>query len=216
MDSSTLYGILIGYFLGSIPFTFITAKLVKDIDLRQVGSRNVGGTNAIHNIGLGWGLTAGIMDVVKGLLAVIIAQKIGAAFPQNLWAGLAAIAGHNWPVWLKFKGGKGISTTLGLSAWIAFPETLLGFLVGLGIYFMTKKNVIIATLIGLATIAGLMSIFDLPPEAPLVILGSFLIMVIATLPNIINTIRSPEGVRGYFKNPAKDYEEQEHPEPREQ
>jgi glycerol-3-phosphate acyltransferase PlsY len=209
MESSALYGILLGYLLGSIPFTYITAKLVKGIDLREVGSKNVGGTNAIHNIGVGWGLTAGILDVAKGLLAVILTQKIGATFPQNLWAGLAAVAGHNWPVWLRFKGGKGISTTLGLSAWIAFPETLIGFLVGLTTYFLTKKNVIVATLVGLTSIAALMFIFGRPPEAPMIILGSFVIMTVATLPNIINTIRSPEGIGGYFKNPAKDYEKRD-------
>ncbi|MDH5507517.1 MAG: glycerol-3-phosphate acyltransferase, partial [Anaerolineae bacterium] len=130
MDKPLLISIVLGYFLGSIPFTQIVAKSVKGIDLRQVGSKNVGGRNTAHNVGLGWGIFAGALDVLKGLAAMVCADKLGVPQAAQYWAGLAAIAGHNWPVWLGFRGGKGIAVTLGLLAWVAFPEALIVFFVG--------------------------------------------------------------------------------------
>jgi glycerol-3-phosphate acyltransferase PlsY len=209
MTGETILGIILGYLLGSIPFTQITAKLVKGIDLRTVGSKNVGGMNTIHNVGLGWGLLSGGFDVFKGLIAVEVAQLLGADYPQNLWAGLAAIAGHNWPVWLGFHGGKGIATTYGLSAWIGFPETLIGFVLGAVIYFSSKKNVVLAALVSFLFIPALMAVRGFPWEAPFVILGGLGIMIIATLPGALPFLRAPGGVRDYLNNPMQAYDDNE-------
>ena len=108
MATETHISLVLGYLIGSIPFPFIIAKWRKGIDLREVGSKNVGGMNAINNLGVGWGFFAGAMDVVKGVTALVVANAIGSPYPEFYWAGLAAVAGHNWPIWLNFKGGKGI------------------------------------------------------------------------------------------------------------
>ncbi|MBT6152067.1 MAG: hypothetical protein HOH75_08760, partial [Chloroflexi bacterium] len=77
MSINFIISIVLGYLIGAIPFTQIVAKWRKGIDLREVGSKNVGGMNTINTIGLGWGLFAGILDVLKGILSLIVANGIG-------------------------------------------------------------------------------------------------------------------------------------------
>lgn len=209
MTFQILLSILLGYLIGSIPFTQIIAKWRKGIDLREVGSKNVGGMNTMNAIGVGWGLFAGILDVVKGILSLVIANAIGVAFPESIWAGLAAIAGHNWPIWLGFKGGKGIATTIGLCIYIAFPETLTAFIIAFALYWVVKRNIVITAFVLFITTAILMYVRGYPPEAPAMIWGSLLIMTIATMPAILRTMKSSGGLTGYFKNPNEVYKDKE-------
>ena len=76
MTSNLILSLIIGYLLGSIPFTQVVAKSVKGIDLREVGSRNVGGRNLIRSVGFGWGLTGGILDGLKGMAAIQAVQRL--------------------------------------------------------------------------------------------------------------------------------------------
>jgi len=107
--------ILIGYFIGCFQTAYILGKTVRKIDIRQFGSGNAGTTNVIRVMGWKSGIITFAGDLLKGILAVLICKMI---FPENLsaalYAGCAAVAGHNWPVFLKFKGGKGIATTIGI------------------------------------------------------------------------------------------------------
>lgn len=205
MTTQLFFSILGGYFLGSIPFTQLIAKWRKGIDLRIVGSQNVGGMNTINNVGLGWGLFAGMLDVFKGVAALVFAEKMGLVVPQSLWAGMAAIAGHNWPVWLGFRGGKGIAVSIGLAAYVAFPETLQGFIIAFLMYWLVKRNIVITTLVMLLSTAVLMLVHQYPHSSLAVLWGSLLIMAIATLPSFVKTLRSKDGLRGYFKEPNKVY-----------
>ncbi len=200
-----LLALLLGYLLGSIPFTQLVARWRKGLDLRTVGSGNVGGMNTIQNVGLFWGLLAGTLDVAKGLAAILLTQALGAPQPWHLWAGLAAVAGHNWPIWLRFRGGKGIAVTLGLGAYVAFPEMLIGFLLGLLVLKLTRNVVLMATA-GFLTAIALLPLFDRPPEAAHVLWGGVAIMLIATLPNALRTLTTPGALRDYLKNPMKVYE----------
>lgn len=111
-----------GYLVGSIPFGYLAGRL-RGIDIRQHGSRNVGATNVGRVLGKKWGLSVFALDVLKGGLPVALAGAIlhhggAAAGPTGLalWllAAFAAIAGHIWPVWLRFRGGKGVATSLGV------------------------------------------------------------------------------------------------------
>lgn len=106
---------LIGaYLLGSIPSAYCVGRLVRGIDIRQHGSRNVGATNAFRVLGPGIGLGVLFMDILKGFLAVKAGQW--AALPEwsSVVAGLVAIAGHNWTCFLSFRGGKGVATSAGV------------------------------------------------------------------------------------------------------
>mgnify|MGYP001331239482 CR=1 FL=1 len=106
--------IAIGYLLGSIPTAYIAGRLVKNRDIRTLGDGNMGAQNAFKQLGPGIGFSVGVIDAAKGALVIIIAQ---AASLSQLWiflVGIAAVLGHNWPVFLSFKGGRGESTTIGI------------------------------------------------------------------------------------------------------
>lgn len=130
--------LLIGaYLFGAIPFGYIIAKSVKGIDIRSVGSGNVGATNVARVIGRKWGIAVFCLDALKGFLPVAVAQwlggrGIGAPNPPLIvmLTALAAIAGHNWPVYLGFRGGKGMATSCGAFGAI-FP---LGLLISLAVW----------------------------------------------------------------------------------
>ena len=117
MDIIPLVLIVFGYIIGAIPSGYIVTKYVKDIDLRSMGSGNVGATNVTRALGFKMGLLVAIFDILKGFIAVLLAQII---LPGNtpiiyiFIIGLAAIVGHNWSVFLRFSGGKGVATTLGV------------------------------------------------------------------------------------------------------
>ncbi len=121
--------IIIGYILGSIPNVYIMVKLFTGKDVRKIGSGNVGGLNAMRNVSLPAGLLGGLLDVAKGVLAVFLAQKLGLHEIVPLLTGIAAVAGHNWPLYLNFTGGKGVGTTVGVMSMIK-PMVLIPCLIG--------------------------------------------------------------------------------------
>ena len=106
--------IFISYFLGSIPTGFLFGKFLKNIDLRIIGSGSTGATNVLRNVGKWPAFFVFIIDVGKGLIAVKIAQYYTNQSLFEVLAGIAAISGHIWPVWLKWKGGKAVATGLGM------------------------------------------------------------------------------------------------------
>lgn len=122
--------ILASYLLGSIPNGLLMARL-KGINLRQTGSGNIGATNVYRCVGKGWGIAALILDALKGFVpAFFFPQLVDSAPPWlGLVCGVAAVAGHNWPVWLGFKGGKGVATSAGMLLGIAPAAAGIGFVV---------------------------------------------------------------------------------------
>lgn len=121
--------IILGYLLGSIPNVYIMVKLFTGKDVRKIGSGNVGGLNAMRNVSLPVGLLGGLLDVAKGVLAVFLAQNLGLHEIVPLLTGIAAVAGHNWPLYLNFTGGKGVGTTVGVMSMIK-PMVLIPCLIG--------------------------------------------------------------------------------------
>ncbi|MDO9577798.1 MAG: glycerol-3-phosphate 1-O-acyltransferase PlsY [Candidatus Cloacimonadales bacterium] len=116
MTSNLIAAFVTAYLLGSIPTSFIMGKLVRKIDIRQHGSGNVGATNALRVLGTKIGIITLIIDIGKGILAVVIG-KILVSDPSNLLLigfGLFAILGHIFTIFLKFKGGKGVATSAGV------------------------------------------------------------------------------------------------------
>jgi len=114
MAGLIVLAMVIGYLLGSIPFAYIVARLVKGVDIRKVGGGNMGTVNTMREIGTLPGLGVFFADMAKGALAVLIAQWLGLHLYWVFAVGLAAVVGHNWPVWLKFRGGQGLATTMGV------------------------------------------------------------------------------------------------------
>lgn len=111
-----LFAITIAYLLGSIPTGLILTRAVKGIDIREHGSKNIGATNVFRVVGKKWGIVVLLIDAFKGWLAVtlpfILFNELTPLF--GVFLGLAALFGNTFPVWLKFKGGKGIATSLGV------------------------------------------------------------------------------------------------------
>ena len=104
----------IGYLLGAIPSGYLAGRWLKGIDLRDCGSGSTGATNVLRNVGKGPALVVFLIDVGKGALAVLLAKSVGLSDWLQVLAGLAALAGHIWPVWLGWKGGKAVATGLGM------------------------------------------------------------------------------------------------------
>ncbi|MFB3852522.1 MAG: glycerol-3-phosphate 1-O-acyltransferase PlsY [Vicinamibacterales bacterium] len=115
--------LLAAYLVGSLPFAWLTALRVAGIDIRIAGSGNLGAANVFRTTGSLPGIAVALMDVSKGAFAVWIARRAGLAPAGCTAAGLAAVAGHVYPVWLRFRGGKGVATTCGVFTLLAPPAT---------------------------------------------------------------------------------------------
>lgn len=113
-----LLTVTIGYLIGSVPFAFLLARR-RGIDLRRVGSGNVGATNVLRTSGVGIAVIAMCLDGLKGSAAVLVASRIAIGPASAVAAGLASVIGHIYPVWLGFRGGKGVATAAGMFAVLA-------------------------------------------------------------------------------------------------
>ena len=133
-----LLSLLIGYLLGSMPSGFLAGRWLKNIDLRTIGSGSTGATNVLRNVGKGPALVVFLIDVGKGAAAVLIARALGLGDWIQVLAGLTALAGHIWPVWLGFKGGKAVATGLGLFLGLAWPVGLASFGVFLAVFSLSR------------------------------------------------------------------------------
>ena len=109
-----IFIIFISYILGSLPTGFLFGKFLKNIDLRLIGSGSTGATNVLRNVGKWPAFFVFIIDVSKGLLAVKIAHYYTNQSLLEVLAGISAISGHIWPIWLRGKGGKAVATGLGM------------------------------------------------------------------------------------------------------
>jgi glycerol-3-phosphate acyltransferase PlsY len=124
---SSLLLLAVGYLLGSMPNGYLAGRWLKGIDLRQCGSGSTGATNVLRNVGKAPALVVFLLDVGKGALAVLLAKSFGLNDWVQVLAGLAALAGHIWPVWLGWKGGKAVATGLGMFLGLAWPVGLACF-----------------------------------------------------------------------------------------
>jgi acyl phosphate:glycerol-3-phosphate acyltransferase len=146
--------VIIGYLLGSIPSAYLITRLIKGKDIRKLGGGNVGGLNVYREVGAWPALLVGLIDFGKGAAAVSIAKwGLGAPDAWVLLAGLAAVIGHNWMVWLKFSGGKGMGATIGALI-VLLPA--YGYALQLGIFLAIiivplaiTRNVALSMFLGL-------------------------------------------------------------------
>lgn len=126
-----LVTIVLCYLIGSFSSAYILGKLIMKADIRSYGSGNAGATNALRVFGKKIGLMVFILDILKGILAVYIGGKI-LGYDGKILGGFFAVVGHMWPIFLKFRGGKGIATSFGMLLSIHWPTaiiTLIGFII---------------------------------------------------------------------------------------
>ena len=138
---------LAAYLIGSIPTAYIIVYWLKGVDIRHVGSRNVGALNAFHQVGIAGALAVLIVDAAKGALAVLVPGWIGAPIWVAYFTAILVVVGHNWPVFLGFRGGKGVATIFGISLVIVPQLTLIALGPTILLVLLTR-NVVIAVGVG--------------------------------------------------------------------
>lgn len=186
-------GLLLAYLLGSVPFGFLVAR-ARGVDIRRLGSGNIGATNVYRTLGRGPGLLTFALDFGKGLAATralnlaaaALAARLGAPdAAADLWlqllCGAGALAGHSFPVFLGFRGGKGVATGAGLAVGLA-PLAALGALLVWGVVFGIGRYVSLASIAAAATVAALgWLLYGSVPPRPLLpaVLTLLAVLVIA-------------------------------------
>lgn len=164
---SLLAWLLIGYLLGSIPFGLLLAR-AQGIDIRSVGSGNIGATNVLRTGNKGLAAATLLLDGGKGAAAVLLAAHfitvLGSPLPAL--AGLAAFVGHLYPVWLKFRGGKGVATMLGVTLALAWPLGIVALLVWLTGAVATRYSSVGGMMAAFAAPVCLMAGIALSPPGP--------------------------------------------------
>ena len=169
MDMKILAAIAIGYLLGSIPFALVIGKIFYKTDIRNYGSRNLGGGNAGRVLGRKAGLAVMILDILKVTLAILIMSLIGGGETAMITAGLAAAAGHCFPLFANFKGGKAVATMYGF----LFGMALIGGY-SFWIFFLPLATFLLVLYLG--------KIIALASIASAVVNALFILLVIRSIP----------------------------------
>ncbi len=136
--------VISGYLLGSIPTAYIAGRLLKGKDIRQMGDGNVGAANAFHQLGHKTGIGIFLIDITKGALPILIAQAFALSQVAILITGAAAVMGHNWPIFIGFRGGRGESTTIGVLLTI-ITQPMLIVAGPAALVLLLRKNVTLAS-----------------------------------------------------------------------
>ena len=186
--------IILGYFLGSIPFSYIMARLVKGIDIRSVGSGNVGGFNVMQQVGFLPGAVAGLLDVSKGVVALLLARWLGFSEWVMFLVGMAAVFGHCYPLFLGFKGGKGGSVSIAMALLLLTKESLIAILVG-ALVFLVTRNIAVTLGTGFAVLIPLAWWFGRPWPLVLFPLVLLLVMGMRILPDALKLFARVEHLR---------------------
>jgi glycerol-3-phosphate acyltransferase PlsY len=142
-----------GYLLGSIPFAFLVARRLAGVDVRLAGSGNVGATNVLRTTNKRTALVVALLDLAKGSAAVWIAGALGASEASRAATGVAAVIGHVYPVWLRFRGGKGVAVTCGAFSVLAPAATAAAALIFTVVLWSTRY----------VSLGSLMAALALPP-----------------------------------------------------
>jgi glycerol-3-phosphate acyltransferase PlsY len=192
--------ILCAYLGGSFPTAYLAGRFLRGIDIREYGSGNVGATNVFRVLGKGPGMAVLGIDIFKGLLPVVL---LGEGFIENsqIWSivilALAAVAGHNWTVFLRFKGGKGIATSLGVLIGLSIILPSMGLVLGMVlavwmIVFLASAIVSLASMAAAVCFPVFMLIFPQPIEIFLLGVVFCVFVLLRHRPNFKRLLRGEE------------------------
>lgn len=187
--------LVIAYLLGSVPFGFILTGIIKRIDIRTCGSGNIGATNVMRVLGWRFGLLVFLLDAAKGAAAVLLARLFSPDVTVHLAAGLTVLLGHSFPVFLRFRGGKGAATSIGLLIPLAGWVTAVLLLVFIAAVASTRY-VSLGSILGAASLPLLFRIFGFP--LPYIIFGAAvgLLVILRHHANIARLLRGTESKLG--------------------
>lgn len=191
---NTIVILLASYLIGSFPSAYIAGK-IKGIDIRKIGSRNVGGMNTITNVGKFAGVIVIITDIGKGALAAYLASRFS---DYNIFIPLLAVVfaviGHNWMVYISFKGGKGVSTFLGGLLYLSPPSLLFLYLLFIPVALFILKDSYLGTAIGFFFFSFFLWVYE----------GSFWWVIFGFLVTIVYSIKSYSFLKSYYTEKRKD------------
>lgn len=181
-----IIAVIIAYLLGSIPSAYIITRLATGKDIRRLGGGNVGARNVFHEVGLWAAIIVSVFDIGKGAAAVAIASwLLGAPQLFVLAAGLAAVAGHMWPIYLKFTGGNGLATTIGVLSVLMTRELLIVIALIL-VFIVITRNPVLSVNISLLSVPVLAWFLE---KSGLLVAFSVVLLLILVL-NFLPTFRA--------------------------
>lgn len=193
MTLSVIAALIVGYLLGSIPFGLLLTKLAGLQDIREIGSGNIGATNVLRTGRKGLAAATLIFDMLKGTVAVLIAAALWGG-NATLAAGLGAFVGHLFPVWLHFKGGKGVATYLGVLLGLAWQATLVFAVVWAAVAAITRYSSASGLIASVATVVFL--VWQSEREVTFLFLVLTIALWITHRANIARLIAGTEGKIG--------------------
>src|SRR3954464_2099237 len=182
-----------GYLLGSIPFGLLLTKIAGTQDIRGIGSGNIGATNVLRTGGKGLAAATLVGDALKGTLAVLVVSYL---YGRNLalFAALGAFLGHLYPVWLRFRGGKGVATYIGILLALAWPVALAFCLIWLAVAALTRYSSL-SGLVASALSPLILWVLGYQPEALLIALLTLLLWI-KHRSNLTRLVNGTEGKIG--------------------
>jgi acyl phosphate:glycerol-3-phosphate acyltransferase len=192
MTYGPVVALVFGYLLGSIPFGLLITRAAGLGDVRKIGSGNIGATNVLRTGNKGLAAATLLLDALKGTVAVLIASHYAPEF--GLWAGLGAFLGHLFPVWLGFKGGKGVATYLGVLIGLAWQVALIFAVVWLAVAFLFRYSSL-AALVAAVVVPIALYFLGTPQIAGLFVVMS-IIVFIKHRANISRLLAGTEGKIG--------------------
>src|SRR5918994_1208479 len=160
-----LAALIFGYLLGSIPFGLIFTRMAGLGDVRKIGSGNIGATNVLRTGRKGLAAATLLADALKGTLAIVVAARWGLV--AAMAAGLGAFLGHCFPVWLRFRGGKGVATYLGVLLGLHWPTMVAAALLWIATAALTRYSSL-AALVATAAVPAILLFLGLVPLARLI------------------------------------------------
>jgi glycerol-3-phosphate acyltransferase PlsY len=185
---TVVLAVVVGYLLGSIPFGLVLTRLAGLGDVRKIGSGSIGATNVLRTGSKGLAALTLVFDVGKGVVAALIAARWGT--DAMLAAGAAVILGHMFPVWLGFRGGKGVATALGVLIAVAWPVALVAGLVWLTVAILFRYSSLAALVAAVVAAACAGFVVDLPRAV--LVAGIALVIIVRHHENIRRLIAGTE------------------------
>ena len=195
-----LISISLAYLLGSVPFGYLLVKTFRNQDIRTTGSGNIGATNVLRSGAKGLGIATLLLDLGKAFLAVELVRFRFAPsnFDLATAAAVAAVLGHCYPIWLRFKGGKGVASALGVFLALTWPSALCILSVFILVVAMTRY-VSLASIIAAASLP-VFALYFVPQHSPIAVAGFFFITLLIIAKHHQNIRRLIAGTESRFSS----------------
>lgn len=194
-----ILSISIAYLLGSIPFGYLLVRIFRNQDIREQGSGNIGATNVARSGSKGLGLATLLLDLGKAYAGVMIAKHLAPGmYDVAVAAAVAAVVGHVFPVWLGFRGGKGVASALGVFLALTWPSAVAIVLVFVVVFALTRY-VSLASIVGAATFP-LFGFHFVASRSPMVVFGFLFIPLLVIVKHHENIRRLLNGTESRFES----------------